>query len=131
MLPPAIQCQSYKLGVPHPSMWNQSTAKQLARLPQLYATDSIPWQQKLIHEHFSLGASAWYMAEYGPKERLFFGFAILNHDLDNAEWGYVAYDELRELHIGPIEVDRDLHWRVRPAAEVERIVAAYRHQGRS
>ena len=26
--------------------------------------------------------------EFDPKDRIFFGYAILNNDLQNAEWGY-------------------------------------------
>jgi hypothetical protein len=107
-------------------MWNEPTPAQLARLPALYATESTPSREKLIYEHFFLGVSDWYAAEYGARERLFFGFAILNGDLDNAEWGYFSYDELRSVRVRGLEVDRDLHWRVRPAGEVEKIVAACR-----
>lgn len=105
-------------------MWNEPSPAQLARLPALYATESTPWPEKLIYEHFFLGASDWYMAEYDPKQRIFFGFAILNADFDNAEWGYTSYRELRALRVRGIEVERDLHWRVRKASEVDKIVAA-------
>ncbi|MDX2199630.1 MAG: hypothetical protein SF069_11750 [Phycisphaerae bacterium] len=71
-----------------------------------------------------MGASDWYMAEYGERVRQFFGFAILNGDSDNAEWGYISFDELRSVRVGQFEVDRDLHWRVRPAGEIEKIVQA-------
>ena len=111
-------------------MWNEPTEAELARLPPLYATESTPWEQTVIHEHFFLGSCDWYAAEYGAEERLFFGYAILNDDLDNAEWGYFSFDELRELRLrGGIEVDRDLHWRSRPASEVERIVAGHGGRG--
>lgn len=84
---------------------------------------------KLIHMHFFLGSCDWYAAEYSPADRIFFGYAILNNDLQNAEWGYFSLDELRDVHIQGIEVDRDLHWRIRRAGEVERIVQAYQYQG--
>lgn len=106
-------------------MWNEPTPGELARLPALYATEDVPWPAKLIHQHYFLGGSDWYMAEYSPSERVFFGFAILNNDVRNAEWGHVSLDELREVRIGQLEVDRDLHWRPRPAGEIERIVAAF------
>lgn len=107
-------------------MWNEPTAAQLRRLPRLYATDSLPWQEKVIYEHFFLGGCDWYAAEYGPKERLFFGFAILNDDLDNAEWGYFSLDEMLRISVDGIEIDRDLHWKEHKASEIERIVDASR-----
>ena len=51
-----------------------------------------------------------------------FGYAILNDDYRNSEWGYVDYKELRDLNINGFEVDRDLHWKQRRAGLVERIV---------
>ena len=104
-------------------MWNEPSSQQLSQMPELYATEHLDWTEKIIHEHFFLGGSDWFMAEFGSRERLFFGFAILNRDLQNAEWGYVALDELRGvaqlLPRGAIEVDRDLHWMTRRADEVE------------
>ena len=51
-----------------------------------------------------------------------FGFAILNDDYQNSEWGYVDYKELRDLNVKGFEVDRDLHWKPKKAGLVERIV---------
>ncbi len=112
-------------------MWNEPTDKELARLPNLYETEEVAARDKLIHMHFFLGGCDWYVAEYGQADRLFFGYAILNEDLQNAEWGYMSFDELRDVRTPRgIEVDRDLHWRIRKASEVEKIVAAEREQGR-
>jgi hypothetical protein len=70
------------------------------------------------------------MAEYSPQDRIFFGYTILNNDLQNSEWGYVSFDELRELNINGFEVDRDLYWKVRKASEIEKILEAHKYQGR-
>lgn len=106
-------------------MWNEPSAQELAKLPRFYETEDVEWPEKIIHMHFFLGGCDWYMAEYCPPERNFFGFAILNDDLQNAEWGYISFDELRSVNVRGLEVDRDLHWRIRKASEVERIVKAY------
>ena len=50
-----------------------------------------------------------------------FGFAILNDDYQNAEWGYVSYQELKSLNIKGFEVDRELNWRVKKASQIEKI----------
>lgn len=102
-------------------MWNEPTLEELAKLPRLYDTERTPVEDKLIHMHFFIGGCDWYIAEYDPLDRLFFGYAILNNDLQNAEWGYTSYDELRELNVRGIEVDRDLYWQTRKAIAVDRI----------
>ena len=63
----------------------------------LYATDKTPWEDKIIYEHFFIGGCDWYAAEYSPDELIFFGYAILDNDLDNSEWGYFSFDEMREV----------------------------------
>ena len=71
--------------------------------------------------HFFIGGCDWYAAEYYPEEKLFFGFAILNNDLQNAEWGYFSLQELSDLKIKFLEVDRDLHFTPCKAMEIEKI----------
>ena len=51
-----------------------------------------------------------------------FGFAILNNDNQNAEWGNIYYPELLELNVQGFEIDRDLHWKVIKAGLVDKIV---------
>ncbi len=104
-------------------MWNEPAEVDLAHIPALYATEHVPLAEKLIPMHFFLGACDWYAAEYSPQDRIFFGYAILNDDFQNAEWGYVSFDELRELKTpNGLEIERDLHWKTRKASEIERIV---------
>ena len=112
-------------------MWNQPTDLELSKIPRLYATESTPLEEKIMHMHFFLGGCDWFVAEYSPDDRLFFGYAILNNDLQNAEWGYVSFDELIPLRTKEsFEVDRDLHWKIRKASEIEQIQQAYNHQGK-
>ena len=55
-------------------------------------------------------------------ENLFFEYAILNNDLQNAEWGYFGYEELRRIRMGcGLEVDREFYWTPKRAEYVERI----------
>ena len=103
-------------------MWNQPTQKELSTLPKLYETENTKPADKTIFLHFFIGGTDWYIAEYDPKEELFFGFTILNNDYQMAEWGYISFRELKELKISYLEVDRDLYWRKRKASEVEQIV---------
>lgn len=91
-------------------MWNAPTHEELAALPELYSTDGIPAEEKVIHMHFFLGASDWYVAECDAETGLCFGFVVLNGDHAMAEWGYFHLAELEEVRDGPFEVDRDLWW---------------------
>lgn len=109
-------------------MWSKPTEKQLAKIPALYSTEETPLKDKVIHMHFFLGGCDWYAAEYDPTEKIFFGFAILNGDLEMAEWGNFSLDELMSLKVSFLEVDRDRHWTPRPAREVKNIAQAQRWQ---
>jgi len=103
-------------------MWNTPGIERLARMPGLYGTENVPLQEKMIHLHFFIGDSDWYVCEFDGD--LFFGFAILNGDLEMAEWGYVSLGDLEDLRIGGrLEVDCETEesWRIRPAREVEKI----------
>lgn len=106
-------------------MWNVPTKNRLARIPNLYETEHITLQEKLIHLHFFLGGCDWFIAEYDGDE-LFWGFAILNGDLQMAEWGYISFSELKDINIGGLEIDCELqkYWKIRPAREIEKICRA-------
>jgi len=102
-------------------VWNEPTKEQLKKIPRLYATEDLPVKEKLVYLHFFIGASDWYITEYDGED-IFFGYAILNGDVEMAEWGYVSLADLKSIRIGPgIEVDNDLFWKVRKASEVPRI----------
>ena len=104
-------------------MWNIPTKQGLAKIPELYKTEDIPLSEKNIYLHFFLGGCDWYIAEYDQKDT-FWGFAILNNDLQMAEWGYISFSELKSLKVhGWIEVDCELDefWKVRKACEIEKI----------
>lgn len=108
-------------------MWNEPTPNHLAGLPALYSTEQTPWDQKIIHQHYFIGGSNWYAAEYDPQNRLFFGYAILNGEYQNSEWGYFSLDEMREIRIRGVEIDRDLHWAPKPAGAIDDIVRGMRN----
>jgi hypothetical protein len=104
-------------------MWNTPTSDLLSKIPMLHTTENIPLPSKIIHAHFFIGGCDWYIAE-SDGEDLMFGFAILNGDYKNAEWGYISLDELKALSINGIEVDFDLNWSPCPANQVRAICLA-------
>ena len=111
-------------------MWNEPTKKQLDALPGLYDTEDISTDDKIVHMHFFIGGSDWWITEFDGKD-LFFGYARLSGMEDFAEWGYMSFRELKDLkvtreirnsHLELIpmiyEIDHDLHWRPKPFSEI-------------
>jgi hypothetical protein len=103
-------------------MWNEPDKNRLNKIPRLYETESVPLKEKIIHLHFFIAGSDWFICEYDGTD-LFFGFVILNDDFDMAEWGYISFKELKELSINGIEIDCELeeYFQVRKASEIEKI----------
>ncbi len=66
--------------------------------------------------------SDWYIAEYDPKDQIMYGFAILNGDYQNAEWGYMSYQKLRDLKVKGFQVYSDLYWKPKKAQYIDKIV---------
>ncbi len=106
-------------------MWNVPTAERLSKIPRLYETESVKLPDKLIHLHFFIGGCDWFIAEYDGED-IFWGFAILNNDFEMAEWGYVAFSELKSISVNGIEIDceKEEFWRIRRAAEIDKIRCA-------
>jgi len=100
-------------------MWNKPSPEDLSKLPRFYESESTPLKEKVIYMHFFLGGCDWYATEYDPEDELFFGFAILNGDLEMAEWGYFSLEELAHIKVGFLEVDRDLYFTPKKAVEIE------------
>ena len=104
-------------------MWNEPTRERLAEIPKLYETENTPLKDKLIYLHFFIGGCDWYIAEFDGED-LFWGFAILNNDLQNAEWGYISFSELRAIKLnGLVEIDCETEevWQIRKASEIAKI----------
>lgn len=118
------QASGYYQRLKGETMWNTPSKERLARVPGLYETEHVPLKEKEIHFHFFFADCDWFCCEYSQEEDIFFGFAILNNDYQNAEWGYVSLAELKSIHVSGFEVDCDLHWQVRKASEIEKICKA-------
>lgn len=106
-------------------MWNPPTQKQLENIPKLYQTEGIPCKEKVIVMHFFFGGCDWYVVEYSPEEKIFFGYAILNNDYACAEWGYFSLEELESINVKGMQVDKDLHWKSTEARNVPNIAKGY------
>ena len=102
-------------------MWNEPPKEQLAKIPKLYETERVPLREKEIYLHFFIGGCDWYICEYDGED-LFWGYAILNGDLEMAVWGYIIFDELKRIKIPPgFEIDCETCWQVKKAIQIEKI----------
>ena len=104
-------------------MWNKPSADELSKLPAFYSTEEVPLKEKMIYMHFFIGGCDWYATEYDPESEIFFGFVDLN-DLQNAEWGSFSLQELCDLKVKFLEVDRDLYWTPKQAKNIDKICEA-------
>ncbi len=104
-------------------MFNKPNLKQLSTIPKIKEQDSSHTCKTIIYAHFFLGGCDWYVSEFDGADE-FFGFAILNNDLDNAEWGYFSFTELIELKKDFVEVDYDLHWTSTNVKDIPKIMEA-------
>jgi len=86
-----------------------------SKIPRLYETENTPADEKLIFHHFFIGNSHWYAAEFDGED-IFYGYAILNGDMQNAEWGYFSLQELKSVKVGPLRVEVDCSWEIKSFA---------------
>ena len=105
-------------------MWAEPTKATLKKAvpPEIGETDGGDIKERMVLAHFFVGGSDWWIVEYDEATDEAFGFARLNGDNVNSEWGYIPISELRELKVlGFLEVEYDKHWTPKPAAEVDGI----------
>lgn len=86
-------------------------SQQIQSMPVTYDQDG-EGDSAIAHLHYFHGGSDWYITEKdvdgGVKQA--FGYAILNGDIENAEWGYISISELLncgielDLYFAPVEV---------------------------
>lgn len=85
----------------------ENLEKQLQEIP---ARSKVPIGKAIIHAHYFMAGSDWYVIDWDKKENLFFGFVVLNGDLQNAELGYFSFAELDEFNRFPLLMNLDFHW---------------------
>lgn len=100
-------------------MWNEPTKELLDRIPRLYETEHVPLKEKIVYLHFFIGGADFYITEFDGVD-LFFGYTDLN-DPVNAEWGYISFQELKDINIHGFQIDRDIYWEPKPAEQIKKI----------
>ena len=99
-------------------------------IPALYSQDG-KGDEAIVHVKFfnPCGAATWFINEYDPEDRIFFGYADLYGagPEGGAELGNVSLDELKSVKLPMgLGIERDIHWTPCTLAE-----AKAKHYGRT
>ncbi len=94
------------------------------QIPKLYSTEKqlIGDRTAYARYFFPMGAYTAYLLEYDPKERLGFGAVTMGYGW---ELGYMSLDEMEEVKIHGLGIERDLYFsptKLHEIAELEEIV---------
>jgi len=66
-----------------------------------------------------VGAGTWYVTEYDPEEKIFFGYVSIFGD-HNDEWGYTSLEELKSIKgFGGLGIERDKYCGEKRISEFE------------
>lgn len=88
-----------------------------AKLPRLGSTDGQGDDAvALVKFFFPMGRWTWWATEYDPEERLFFGL-VQGHEV---ELGYFSLDELEEVRVHGLGIERDLYWEPATLGEIRK-----------
>lgn len=93
-------------------------AEKIETMPKTYEQDGLG-DDAIAHLHYFYGGSDWYITEKdkeGKGTEQAFGFAILNADLQNAEYSYISIDEICEQSV----IEFDLYWTPKTIGEIKR-----------
>jgi hypothetical protein len=85
----------------------ENLEKQLQGIP---IRSKVPIENAIIHAHYFMASSDWYVIEWDKTDNMFFGFVVLNGDLQNAELGYFSFAELDEFNRYPLLMNLDFNW---------------------
>ena len=110
-------------------MRNRPNESELLELAQIEIDENTPLEDRMIHMHFFADGHDWYVSEYDPQRRHFFGYMIPYDDYHQARWGYFSFDGLdRTRTKANAEVVRNTHWTPKQAIDIDRIRDAYTWQ---
>ncbi len=82
-----------------------------AAIPALYSQEKVTMQEKTVHAKFFFPAAGWtWFVVEGKQEEgdyVFFGFVVGFVE----EWGYFTLNELENINVEHLRVERDLHFK--------------------
>ena len=86
--------------------------RQIKSVPPLYANEEIGLKAT-IKLHYFCGSADFWITELDPEERVAFGYACLNGDVEK-ELGYISIPELLSIPM----MQLDLYWKEKSLDEV-------------
>lgn len=95
------------------------------QIPKLYSQEHIKLQEKTVHAKFFFPAANWtWFVTEGEQEDgdyVFFGYVIGFE----SEWGYFTLNELENINVNGLTVERDLYFKPGKFADV---IARFRRE---
>jgi hypothetical protein len=81
------------------------------QIPKMYSQEHVKMQEKTVHAKFFFPAAdwTWFVTEGEPEgdDFVFFGFVKGFEE----EWGYLTLNELQNINVKGLGVERDLHFK--------------------
>jgi hypothetical protein len=81
----------------------QTITKLVEALPDYCAEGYDPDTNETAYLHYFYGGCDWFIMNWDSDNQEFYGYAILNSDIEMSEYGYISVDEL--ISDGRIELD--------------------------
>ena len=78
-------------------MRNPPTNEELAQIPRLETTKSEKVENRRMYDIYRLQNKSWYVAEYSPETRTFYGYVVDHKHLEKGAWEYFSLDGLLRL----------------------------------
>ena len=92
----------------------QSITELVEDLPDSANADYDESRNNLVALHYFYAGSDWWIKDWNPKYKEFFGYVCLNDDTEMAEYGYINVEEL--VNNGKVELD--FYWTPKTFKEV-------------
>ena len=88
-----------------------------AKMPGIRSQEDVDDPLCQVKYFHPLSYWTWYGIEYGPTERIFFGFVAG----DYPELGYFSLEELKSVRVGGLGIERDLYFKPQLLSEIEKV----------
>jgi len=96
----------------------QLITKELEKIiPEMYADEDTKLEDKIVYAKYFLHGWSWWILEYDKDERVFFAYV----QGMESELGYVSLDELMNLEVHGLKVERDLHFTPTRYGDIEEL----------
>lgn len=84
-----------------------STYHQIESLLDAYKGKKGEWKESIIYLHYFYSGSDWWITDFNLKEKMAFGYVVLNGDTQMSEFSHISLEELKNTQ--PVELD--FYWK--------------------